>query len=131
LFVVLKEYGTMFTPSLWNLIFKGVILPIFIGARVIAHEKSSVNEVMTWSLPNVMCTDVKGNIDGTHHVSACMHGQQDNVWIATTCLNATQSLVDLLSHFFDKISFLIDEVLTLLASFVLQGTWPRPKMEAC
>jgi len=90
LFVVLKEYGTMFTPSLWNLIFKGVILPIFIGARVIAHEKSSVNE--------------------------------DNVWIATTCLNATQSLVDLLSHFFDKISFLIDEVLTLLASFVLQET---------
>jgi hypothetical protein len=47
--------------------------------------------------------------------------QQDNVWIATTCLNATQSLVDLLSHFFNKISFLLDEVLSLLASFVLQG----------
>lgn len=90
LFGVLKEYGTMFTSSLWNLVFKGVILPIFIGVRVIAHEKSPVNE--------------------------------DNVWIATTCLNATQSLVDLLSHFFNKISFLLDEVLSLLASFVLQET---------
>jgi brefeldin A-inhibited guanine nucleotide-exchange protein len=91
LFGVLKEFGTMFTPSLWNLVFKGVILPIFIGVRVIAHEKSPVNE-------------------------------QDNVWIATTCLNATQSLVDLLTHFFNKISFLLDEVLSLLASFVLQET---------
>lgn len=45
LFEVLKEYGTMFTANLWNLIFKGVILPIFIGVRVIAHEKSPVNEV--------------------------------------------------------------------------------------
>lgn len=42
---MLKEFGTMFTPNLWNLIFKGVILPIFISVRVIAHEKSPVNEV--------------------------------------------------------------------------------------
>ena len=89
LFGVLKDYGAMFTPGLWNLVFKGVILPIFIGVRVIAHERSPVSE--------------------------------DRVWIATTCLNATQSLVDLISHFFDQIAFLLDEVLALLASFILQG----------
>ncbi len=47
---MLKEYGTMFTSSLWNLVFKGVILPIFIGVRVIANEKSPVNEVPLFPL---------------------------------------------------------------------------------
>jgi hypothetical protein len=126
LFGVLKEYGTMFTPSLWNLVFKGVILPIFIGVRVIANEKSPVNEVplstVTGSLQqpaNMRHLDIMANI---RILSLSLSlTQQDNVWIATTCLNATQSLVDLLSHFFNKISFLLDEVLSLLASFVLQG----------
>jgi hypothetical protein len=69
LFGVLKEYGTMFTPSLWNLVFKGVILPIFIGVRVIANEKSPVNEVplstVTGSLQqpaNMRHLDIMANI---------------------------------------------------------------------
>ncbi|KAL6077477.1 Brefeldin A-inhibited guanine nucleotide-exchange protein 1 [Balamuthia mandrillaris] len=91
LFHVLKEYGINFNTQLWDLIFRGVILPIFIGVRVIANEPSQIDE-------------------------------QDNIWITTTCLNATQSTVDLLSYFFNKLSFLLDEILVLLASFIMQDT---------
>eukprot|EP00005_Dracoamoeba_jomungandri_P009246 CAMPEP_0174272842 /NCGR_PEP_ID=MMETSP0439-20130205/52542_1 /TAXON_ID=0 /ORGANISM="Stereomyxa ramosa, Strain Chinc5" /LENGTH=1663 /DNA_ID=CAMNT_0015363635 /DNA_START=248 /DNA_END=5239 /DNA_ORIENTATION=- len=91
LFHVLKEYGPVFEPDLWELIFRGVILPIFKGATAIATEPKS-----------------SGNI-------------VDKVWVGTTCLNATQSMVSLISHFFDNLSFLMDEVLALLTSFILQG----------
>lgn len=96
----------MFDSSMWNLIFRGVILPIFVGVRIHASDKSK-DEVTRVSVATGSCILKKHT--------------KDEDWIATNCMQATQSLVGLLSHFFDRISFLLDEVLALLTSFVLQG----------
>eukprot|EP01087_Luapelamoeba_hula_P003570 TRINITY_DN1336_c2_g1_i2.p1 TRINITY_DN1336_c2_g1~~TRINITY_DN1336_c2_g1_i2.p1 ORF type:complete len:1437 (-),score=274.97 TRINITY_DN1336_c2_g1_i2:1280-5590(-) len=67
LFDVFKDYGSMLDGPLWNLVFRGVILPIFVGVRIGINDRPK---------------------------------DESDVWIQTTCMHATQSLVGLVSHFF-------------------------------
>ena len=46
--------------------------------------------------------------------------KEDNEWLTTTCLSALTRLIDLFSFFFDRLRFLSDEYLVLLASCTLQ-----------
>eukprot|EP01097_Dermamoeba_algensis_P006564 TRINITY_DN4101_c0_g1_i2.p1 TRINITY_DN4101_c0_g1~~TRINITY_DN4101_c0_g1_i2.p1 ORF type:complete len:1325 (+),score=338.62 TRINITY_DN4101_c0_g1_i2:566-3976(+) len=83
LFSVLKSHGSLFNPGMWELIFRGVLLPIF----------ENVGYIQT--------------------------NQQDD-WLDTTCCPALHSLVDLFSQFFTIVSFLLKDLLNLLATCILQ-----------
>lgn len=58
-----------------------------------------------------------------HHysVSLCFCYKQDNEWLTTTCLPALNSLVELFSEYYITVSFLLNELLALLVSCILQG----------
>lgn len=91
LFKILNGYGAMFNPGVWELIFRGVLLPIFDNVKYFGGS------------------DVL---------------QEDNEWLTTTCFNAVNSLINLFSNFFNDISFLLNELLNLLADqMILQGSF--------
>jgi Sec7-like guanine-nucleotide exchange factor len=46
--------------------------------------------------------------------------QEDSEWLASTCSAALSQLVNLFSHFFSKINFLLPEYLVLLTRCILQ-----------
>ena len=84
---MLRTHGHLFSRRLWEIIFRGVLLPIFDTVTSLS-EGDAV---------------------------------EDNEWLTTTCLNALNSLVDIFSHFFSLISFLIDELFFLLVTCVSSG----------
>eukprot|EP01088_Endostelium_zonatum_P015100 TRINITY_DN3564_c0_g1_i1.p1 TRINITY_DN3564_c0_g1~~TRINITY_DN3564_c0_g1_i1.p1 ORF type:complete len:1744 (-),score=398.50 TRINITY_DN3564_c0_g1_i1:89-5320(-) len=85
---IFANYGRYFSQQVWNLVFRGVILPIFIGVRVGAGEVAPV--------------------------------MIEREWIVATCESAVEKLVDLWQQYYDEIWFLMDEILCLLNSFILQ-----------
>jgi brefeldin A-inhibited guanine nucleotide-exchange protein len=87
LFNILSSYGSMFNKNFWQLMFRGVLLPIFDNVRY-----AGGNDLL----------------------------KEDNEWLTTTCLLALNSLIDLFATFFNDISFLLGEFLSLLASCILQ-----------
>lgn len=86
---MLRTHGHLFSRRLWDIIFRGVLLPIF---------------------DNVTALSEGDAVD-------------DNEWLTTTCLPALNAVVDLFSHFFSLISFLLDELFLLLVTCVSSGAY--------
>ena len=100
LFLVLNTYGHMFSRELWQLVFRGVLLPIFENVRHLNNQQL---------LPEV-CT--------------CVLNLWDDEWLTTTCLNAMDSFIALFSHYFSRLSFLLSDLVALLDNCIVQGvTW--------
>eukprot|EP01119_Soliformovum_irregulare_P013394 TRINITY_DN3553_c0_g1_i7.p1 TRINITY_DN3553_c0_g1~~TRINITY_DN3553_c0_g1_i7.p1 ORF type:complete len:1701 (-),score=587.09 TRINITY_DN3553_c0_g1_i7:49-5151(-) len=87
LFNILNLYGDLLNDKFWELLFRGVLLPMFDNVQY-----ASKSEIL----------------------------QEDNEWLTTTCLPALNTLVDLFSNYFGKINFLLNDMLSLLSSCILQ-----------
>eukprot|EP01114_Cavostelium_apophysatum_P013913 TRINITY_DN3475_c0_g1_i1.p1 TRINITY_DN3475_c0_g1~~TRINITY_DN3475_c0_g1_i1.p1 ORF type:complete len:1736 (+),score=542.67 TRINITY_DN3475_c0_g1_i1:271-5478(+) len=57
--------------------------------------------------------------DSARHASMDLL-QEDNEWLTTTCLPAFNYMIELFSNYFDEVSFLLNELLNLLGSCILQ-----------
>eukprot|EP01103_Thecamoeba_quadrilineata_P017797 TRINITY_DN6476_c0_g1_i1.p1 TRINITY_DN6476_c0_g1~~TRINITY_DN6476_c0_g1_i1.p1 ORF type:complete len:593 (-),score=84.38 TRINITY_DN6476_c0_g1_i1:100-1878(-) len=85
LFSVLQTHGRLFNKGFWELVFRGVLLPIFDSVRVGGDSSSHSKEASELS----------------------------------TCLTGLNLLVDLFSHFFERLSFLSNEIFSLFTSCIL------------
>ncbi|KAN0025621.1 hypothetical protein ACTFIU_008501 [Dictyostelium citrinum] len=88
LFRVLALFGSTFSSKLWELIFRGVLLPIF---------------------------DNVGYSKGQHETVL-----EDTRWLKQTGNHAFQSLTEMFINFVDIVCFLLDDMLDLLVSCILQ-----------
>eukprot|EP01132_Coremiostelium_polycephalum_P005033 gene5033-6263_t len=88
LFRVLALFGSTFSPKLWELIFRGVLLPIFDN---IGYSKGQTETVV-----------------------------EDTKWLKLTGNHAFQSLTEMFINFIDIVCFLLDDMLDLLVSCILQ-----------
>ncbi|KAK5575280.1 hypothetical protein RB653_010537 [Dictyostelium firmibasis] len=88
LFRVLALFGSTFSSRLWELIFRGVLLPIF---------------------------DNVGYSKGQHETIL-----EDTRWLKQTGNDAFQSLTEMFINFVDIVCFLLDDMLDLLVSCILQ-----------
>lgn len=87
LFSILSTHGKLFSAKLWELIFSGVLLPIF---DEIKHQQEEEEVTRQQTV--------------------------DNVWIRTTCERALSLFVDLSLQYFDRVEPLFGEVLKLIGS---------------
>jgi len=87
----LKTYGNSFSTSFWDVVFRGVLFPMFDDLK---HPSDTTAQVTT-------------------HVD---HSE----WMSTTCVFALRSVLDLYNFFFDKLSFLLDSMLELFGTFIKQ-----------
>eukprot|EP00741_Cyanophora_paradoxa_P005196 tig00000852_g5036.t1 len=94
LFGVLKQHGPLFAPPLWELVFRGVLIPIFDDVR---HPRPP---------------------------AAGAPPREDTEWVKTTCFAALQALTELFGLFFDVLGrppcTLLHELLDLLKACVVQ-----------
>lgn len=90
LFKVLKEHGGRFAPSMWTLVFRGVLSPIFDDVRHLleCHDKNEAAIVAEWA--------------------------------TTTGVTALQSFVDVFVLHLDVIRSILDDLLGLIRSWILQ-----------
>lgn len=93
LFDSLKEHGPTFSSNFWELVVTGVLFPIF--------------------------DDLKpGKSD---HVAKFSSKEEFSVWLSTTLIQALRQLIDLFTHNFEVLAFLIDGLLDLLVNCITQG----------
>lgn len=90
LFEILKLSGDSFTKEVWEIVFKRVIFPIF--------------------------EDLKPDENG--HTKESNEDMQ--VWMSTTLIQALRELIDLVTHFFLQLDFIVDEVLEFLVISCIQ-----------
>lgn len=95
MFKILRTYGTTFGPSTWQMIFRGVLFPIF-------------DDVINTSDGSKVSVDARGG-DG-------LAGS----WLQTTCFNALSMLVELYSYFQTKVGFLLQEILGMINNCIVQ-----------
>jgi len=88
LFRVLALFGSTFSSKLWELIFRGVLLPIFDN---VGYSKGQTETIL-----------------------------EDTKWLKQTGSHAFQSLTEMFINFIDIICFLLDDMLDLLVSCILQ-----------
>ncbi len=105
---VLGLFGAMFSPKLWEMIFRGVLLPIF---NNIGYSKGRVR------FPE----EVRHSLHYFHMINANQKFQSQD-WLTTTCPHAFRLLMDIFTSFVETIDFLSGEILQLLSSCVLQGS---------
>lgn len=90
LFKVLTDHGGRFSPSMWTLIFRGVLSPIF---------------------------------DDVRHLSGCNDKNEAAMvaeWAATTGVTALQSFVDVFVLHLSMTRSILDELLGLIRSWIMQ-----------
>ena len=93
LFDTLKAYGPAFSKEFWEVVVKGVVLPIFDDLK--PENKDS---------------------------SKFTNSDDMSIWLSTTLIQALRNFIDLVSLNFEALSFLIDGVLELLSVCMTQGT---------
>jgi brefeldin A-inhibited guanine nucleotide-exchange protein len=91
LFDSLKQHGESFTQDFWEVISKGVMFPIFDDLRLSRQEHSKF-----------------------------ANQEELSVWLSTTLIQALRLFVELISFYFDKLRFLVDEILNILVICMLQ-----------
>lgn len=95
LFAVLNQAGGRFSPRDWDVLCRGVILPIFDNVRYAG--------------------------DSPDFAAAA---SEENEWVASTCRPALTYFISIFSWFFDSVAFLLDECLCLLTACILQENEP-------
>ncbi|KAJ3341100.1 guanine nucleotide exchange protein for ADP-robosylation factor [Gonapodya sp. JEL0774] len=91
LFDALKSYGASFTRDFWDVVCRGVLLPIFDDLRLSRSEKTKF-----------------------------ANKEDMSVWLSTTLIKALREFIDLFSFYFELLNFLIDGVLDLLGVCITQ-----------
>ena len=93
LFSILTHAGAHFSERLWELVFRGAVLPIFanVGYRPPADGRAS---------------------------QEC--AKPDIEWLSTSCLGALQALTALFTTYYDALSFLLPDLFRLFAAFLGQ-----------
>lgn len=94
LFAVLNQAGGRFSPQNWDVLFRGVLFPIFDNVRYAADSPEFAADA------------------------------SENEWVASTCRPALTYFISIFSWFFDNVKSLLDECLCLLAACVLQENEP-------
>ena len=89
----LKTYGKGYSTSFWDVVFRGLLFPIFDDLK---HSESRGQQV-------------DNRVDPTE-------------WLSTTCVFALRNVMDLYNFYFDKLAFLLDSMLELFGTFIKQGT---------
>lgn len=99
-FDVLVKYGEHFENDFWDLIFHKLLAPIF---GVLSHP---------WEL----------NYDGgsVHANGSLSERDRMSFWVSTTLIQAMNNLVTLFTHYFDALTPMLGELLTLLTNCVCQ-----------
>ncbi|XP_014523031.1 brefeldin A-inhibited guanine nucleotide-exchange protein 2 [Vigna radiata var. radiata] len=98
LFETLRNYGHLFSLTLWERVFESVLFPIFDYVR---HG-----------------IDPSGSSSPVNEEEAD-HGELDqDVWLYETCTLALQLVVDLFVNFYDTVNPLLRKVLMLLVNFI-------------
>ncbi|KOM47940.1 hypothetical protein LR48_Vigan07g164400 [Vigna angularis] len=98
LFETLRNYGHLFSLTLWERAFESVLFPIFDYVR---HG-----------------IDPSGSSSPVNEEEAD-HGELDqDVWLYETCTLALQLVVDLFVNFYDTVNPLLRKVLMLLVNFI-------------
>jgi hypothetical protein len=137
LFKILKMHGCLFSPSVWQIIFRGVLIPIFEDTLRDDSDNSKLGNFQV--TPDFLLLNGAESSKGTERSSKApavgssgsvvtsssqrksdVPEQQDHAWIRTTCLSAMSSLVDLFAHFYGVVNFLLPDVISLLSSCILQ-----------
>ena len=123
LFGTLKKCGLGFSRPLWELIFKGVLFPIFDDvSHLDAPQADTGADGAPPALPERKGRRGKsGKKSGGGGGSSSGGGKkggrarsETGTWLSTTCLAALGTLVDLFAQFFETLSFLLPDVLALL-----------------
>eukprot|EP00727_Mastigamoeba_balamuthi_P013901 m51a1_g9133 putative brefeldin a-inhibited guanine nucleotide-exchange protein 1 (2465) ;mRNA; f:38911-50334 len=91
LFAIFNAHGEKFTAKFWELAARRVLFELFEPVGYSHAHRAFVSAV-----------------------------SDDSEWLATTCLNALQSLITLATRFFARITFLLPDILGLLQAFILQ-----------
>jgi brefeldin A-inhibited guanine nucleotide-exchange protein len=92
LFDSLKTHGSTFSSEFWEILVNGVLFPIFDDLKTDReHSKSATNK------------------------------EEFSVWLSTTLIQALRQFIDLFTHYFETLSFLLDGVLDLLSICMTQG----------
>ena len=110
LFGTLKSSGSGFSRPLWELIFKGVLFPIFDDVR----HLDAPQEDGAPPLPPKLPKRKKKGAGGRSAAGGARPRSETGTWLSTTCLAALGTLVDLFANFFETLSFLLPDVLLLL-----------------
>jgi len=98
LFETLRNYGHLFSLTLWERIFESVLFPIF------DYVRHGID-------PSGSCSPA--------NEEAADHGELgQDVWLYETCTLALQLVVDLFVNFYDTVNPLLRKVLMLLVNFI-------------
>ncbi|KAJ3359472.1 guanine nucleotide exchange protein for ADP-robosylation factor [Kappamyces sp. JEL0680] len=89
LFETLKGHGSLFSTSFWEILAKGVLFPIF--------------------------DDMKQSSSNTNALNSKFANKEElAVWLSTTLIAAIRQFVDLFTHFYQTIGFMLPSMLDLL-----------------
>jgi hypothetical protein len=146
LFSTLKEFGELFSASFWDVVFRGVLFPIFddlqgSSARWLKSDLSLNVEddpapptpsasqphspvASQASSPPPPAAAVPISAAEIAAAAAAVTGVDPTEWLNTTCVLALRSIVDLFSHYFERLVDLLDAMLSLLTTCTLQGASP-------
>lgn len=94
LFDTLKNYGHTYSRDFWEVISKGVLFPIFDDLKLSKQEHTKF-----------------------------ANREDMSVWLSTTLIQALRQFVDLFSHYFESLSFLLDGMLDLMTACMIQGNF--------
>ena len=94
MFEILKSYGATFSLEFWGLLAKSILFPIFEDLQ---------GPVMNINLQN----------------SKFANQEELSIWLSTTLIQALHQLVDLFTYYFEILSFILCEFLSLLESCML------------
>jgi hypothetical protein len=140
LFKVLRTHGSLFSPSVWQIVFRGVLFPIFEDARRdedggSIQSQSSSSSPSTSNFVGKLSNSASSVLSGASSSptvalpgaqvrklsSSSGHGDHpDNDWVRTTCHAAMSTLIDLFAHFHSVVSFLLSDLLDLISSCIIQ-----------
>eukprot|EP01083_Nonionella_stella_P173092 595988_1 len=99
LFQILQQHGEGFSTSMWELIFRGVLLPIF--DDIYHNQIQQRSSIMSPSNQQIM-------------------HQLDTAWLETTGITALAQLIALFTLFFSNCRFMMDKIALLLQSGINQ-----------
>ncbi|KAJ3273363.1 guanine nucleotide exchange protein for ADP-robosylation factor [Terramyces sp. JEL0728] len=94
LFDTLKSHGEVFTTSFWEILTKGVLFPIFDDMKQTSVNTSILN-------------------------SKFANKEELNVWLSTTLIQALRQFVELFTHYYSTLGFMLDGMLGLLKICIL------------
>ncbi|KAJ3313350.1 guanine nucleotide exchange protein for ADP-robosylation factor [Boothiomyces sp. JEL0838] len=94
LFDTLKSHGEVFTTSFWEILTKGVLFPIFDDLKQSSANTSILN-------------------------SKFANKDELNVWLSTTLIQALRQFVELFTHYYTTLGFMLDGMLGLMKICIL------------